>query len=127
MSHSEHSPRKLARFDDRALTDLHDDLIRRRNTPVAHSDASIRQVVIFPRPERDDDPREKWSFGIHTEKLPPAVFPRVTELCQQVAGRVLEAIGKQLESLSSELPTNTTPFDLLTGERFRRSDEELGR
>src|SRR5918996_3908931 len=68
-------PKKWSKFQSDSLKRLHDELIELRHQTIAHSDAAVRHVYVYP-PNTVPSliPDDKLMFAIRTIKLPPERF-----------------------------------------------------
>lgn len=111
-------PKKWLKFQSDSMKRLHDELIELRHQTIAHSDAAVRHVYVYP-PHTAPSliPDNKTMFAIRTIKLPPERFIEIAELCQTVGKPIQDEVWSRLPNVPHELGIHDAPIDLLTGER----------
>lgn len=102
------------KFSDSRLQNVHNMLIETRDTYVAHSDRSVRKVMIVPPganvPGIGIAPSLSVTVGIVI--IPFKRFREVRELCMDLGRRLNTAVETLLKELYGERSLPTEPFPL---------------
>lgn len=108
---------KYARFPNMpGLQEMHRTLLDARDQHVAHSDAAIRTITIYPRGhkiEHDNRRAADTSYVIANHTFPLETFPIIKELCRHVGGRLDSDARALLNKLCPPADTPGSAFELL--------------